>query len=79
MFNFGFGGFPFAGGEEFEEEDSQPRGRGGKKKEEDNSLYEMLGVDRNATTAEVRKAFKKKAMKMHPDKGGDPEQFKDLG
>ena len=38
----------------------------------------MLGVDRNATTAEIRKAFKKKAMVMHPDKGGDPEQFKEL-
>ena len=48
MFNFGFGGFPFGGAEgEFEEED-MPRSHG-KKREQDNSLYEQLEVDRNAT------------------------------
>lgn len=27
-----------------------------------------------ATTDEVKKAFRKKAVREHPDKGGDPEK-----
>lgn len=38
----------------------------------------MLGVDKKATTDEIRKAFRKKALKEHPDKGGDPDKFKIL-
>ena len=56
MFNFGFGGFPFGGAEgEFEEEE-MPRSHGTKKpREQDNKLYEMLELDRNATQPEIRK------------------------
>lgn len=35
-------------------------------------------MDNKATTDEIKKAFRKKALKEHPDKGGDPEKFKDL-
>lgn len=33
-------------------------------------LYEVLGVPRNATDAQIRKAYLVKAKQMHPDKGG---------
>jgi DnaJ homolog subfamily A member 2 len=37
-------------------------------------LYKILEVPKTATTDEIKKAFRKKALKEHPDKGGDPEK-----
>jgi len=39
------------------------------------SLYAM---GKNASQAEIKSAFKKGALIYHPDKGGDPEQFRQL-
>lgn len=43
------------------------------------SYYEKLGVDKNASIDDIKKAYKKLAMKHHPDRGGDAEKFKEIG
>lgn len=37
--------------------------------------YTVLGVPRQATPEEIRKAFRRKAMSVHPDRGGSTEAF----
>lgn len=41
--------------------------------------YDTLGVDKNATQDEIKKAFRDQSKLHHPDKGGDEEKFKNLG
>lgn len=41
--------------------------------------YKTLGVEKSATQAEIKKAFRKKAHKFHPDKeSGDEAKFKEV-
>ena len=40
--------------------------------------YEDLGVERNATEAEIASAYRRRAKKAHPDAGGKREDFERL-
>ena len=68
---FGGGGFPFGNFEEM----GGGRPRGKKEAPDTKKFYNLLGVDKKATTDQIKKAYRRLAMTHHPDRGGDKEKF----
>ncbi len=42
------------------------------------NYYEVLGVAKDATVDDIKKAYRKAALQHHPDQGGDAEKFKEV-
>ena len=45
---------------------------------QEDGIYSILGLDASATDSEIRKAYRTRAMQLHPDKGGSKELFQQL-
>ncbi|KAI0089223.1 hypothetical protein BDY19DRAFT_944755 [Irpex rosettiformis] len=46
------------------------------KRSKTKDYYKILGISRECTEIEIKKAYRKESLKHHPDKGGDEEKFK---
>ena len=42
------------------------------------TLYERIGLAKDASETDIKKAYRKLALQHHPDKGGDAEKFKEI-
>lgn len=45
---------------------------------QDTEYYDILEISPDSSQEEIKKAYKKKAIKEHPDKGGDADKFKEV-
>jgi len=70
-----FGGDPF---EQFAGHAGGGRKRPQRNDVDTSKLYETLGVDKTAGAKDIKKAYRKLAVKHHPDKGGDEAKFKEV-
>jgi len=74
FFSSGFGGgdpFDHFGGR-------MPQQRGPPAKVDNETYYKVLGVAKTAEDSEIKKAYRNLARTHHPDRGGDPEKFKEI-
>jgi len=55
-----------------------PGRRGPSAPVDNEALYKCLNVKQDASSADIKKAFRKLALEHHPDRGGDPEKFKEI-
>lgn len=69
--SFFSGGFPF--GDFFEGAKAQK-----KEPADTTKYYELLGVDKSASCADIKKKYRLLAKTMHPDKGGDAKKFAEI-
>merc|ERR1719422_786443 len=58
--------------------DGGGRGSRGGKPVDTTGFYKALEIEKGASETEIKKAYRKLAIKHHPDKGGDPEKFKEI-
>eukprot|EP00929_Paragymnodinium_shiwhaense_P019061 TRINITY_DN13112_c0_g2_i1.p1 TRINITY_DN13112_c0_g2~~TRINITY_DN13112_c0_g2_i1.p1 ORF type:complete len:490 (+),score=114.90 TRINITY_DN13112_c0_g2_i1:82-1551(+) len=53
-------------------------GGGGPPRGDSEKFYNLLGISKDASESDIKKAYKTQAMKHHPDRGGDEKIFKEI-
>lgn len=52
---------------------------GGKKKVASMVYYDLMGIEADATPEQIKKAYRRKALQLHPDKRGNtPESQEEV-
>lgn len=69
-----FSSFPFEG----MPTGGMPHGSRRKGNIDNEKFYKVLELSKDCSENEIKKAYRKLAIKHHPDKGGDPEKFKEI-
>jgi len=59
------------------QESSENKGES-EEKPDNRTLYQVLGIKQNAASSEIKKAYYHLAIIHHPDKGGNPKEFKEI-
>ena len=70
---FGASPFDFFGGHPGMQQQQQQR-----EPADTTAHYKTLGVAKGASESEIRTAFRKSALKAHPDRGGDRQKFQEI-
>jgi len=71
-----FGGDPF---EQFGGGGGRGGGRPAKAAADTDGYYKTLGVSKSDSCADIKKAYRKLALKNHPDRGGNAQKFQEIG
>jgi len=72
------GTVPLSNGRKLRNIRSMPRPQASNLSSSRTAFYDLLEVGTDATEQDLKRAYRKRALRLHPDRGGDAEEFKKM-